>query len=223
MEKNLLRLLKRNPLRVISLFWGWIFSLKNVGEKNNAFPVVFDTPGLGIKINKHKSGKIIINGTLIIGKRGAREPYGNVVINMAEDSTLIINGTVSLGANVHLAVAPGAKLILGSKADGSLTINRGTEILAHEEIRIGSGSMLSWDILIMDSNVHTIVGAQNHKAIIIHEHVWIGCRATILKGVELATGSVVSASAVVVKSVPAKSIVAGNPAKIVKENICWLE
>lgn len=51
MEKNLWRLLKRNPLRVISLFWGWIFSLKNVGEKNNAFPVVFDTSGLGIKIN----------------------------------------------------------------------------------------------------------------------------------------------------------------------------
>ena len=223
MEKNLLWLLKRNPLRVISLLMGWIFSFENVDEKNNAFPVVFDTPGLGIKINKHKSGKIIINGNLVIGKRGAREPYGDVVINMAEDSTLIINGTVSLGANVHLAVAPGAKMILGSKADGSLTINRGTEILAHEEIRIGSGGMLSWDILIMDSNVHTIVGAQNHKAIIIHEHVWIGCRATILKGVELGNGSVVSAGAVVVKSLPQGAIAAGNPAKIVKENIFWLE
>lgn len=45
---------------------------------------------------------------------------------------------------------------------------------------------------------------------------WIGARVTILKGVTIGEGAIVGAGSVVTKDVPAWSVVAGNPAKIVK-------
>ena len=57
----------------------------------------------------------------------------------------------------------------------------------------------------------------------IEENVWVGSRALILKGVRVGKGSIVAAGAVVTKNVPPNCIVAGNPAKVVKENISWKE
>lgn len=54
--------------------------------------------------------------------------------------------------------------------------------------------------------------------IIIGNNVWVGDKATILSGVKIGDGAVIAANAVVTKSIPAYSVVAGNPAKIIKEN-----
>ena len=51
----------------------------------------------------------------------------------------------------------------------------------------------------------------------IGSNVWIGDKATILPNVTIGDGAVIAANAVVTKDVPAYSIVAGNPAKIIKE------
>ncbi|QBP43095.1 acyltransferase [Paenisporosarcina antarctica] len=50
----------------------------------------------------------------------------------------------------------------------------------------------------------------------IEDNVWIGAKATILGGVEVSTGSIVAAGAVVIKDVPIRAIVGGVPAKIIK-------
>ena len=52
----------------------------------------------------------------------------------------------------------------------------------------------------------------------IGNNVWIGDKATILPGVTIGDGAVVAANAVVTKDVPAYSVVAGNPARIIKQN-----
>lgn len=59
------------------------------------------------------------------------------------------------------------------------------------------------------------------KPISIGDHVWIGLNATILKGVTIGEGSVIAAGSVVVKDVPAHTLVGGIPAKVLKENIEW--
>lgn len=54
--------------------------------------------------------------------------------------------------------------------------------------------------------------------VIIGNNVWIGDKATVLGGVIIGDGAVVAANSVVTKDVPAYSVVAGNPARIIKHN-----
>lgn len=56
-------------------------------------------------------------------------------------------------------------------------------------------------------------------AVIIGDNVWIGDKATILPNVTIGDGAVIAANAVVTKDVPAYSVAAGNPAKIIKQAI----
>ena len=55
------------------------------------------------------------------------------------------------------------------------------------------------------------------KPVKIGDRVWIGIAATILPGVTIGENSIVAAGAVVTKDVPPNTIVAGNPAKVVKK------
>ena len=57
---------------------------------------------------------------------------------------------------------------------------------------------------------------------VIGNHVWIGCRATLLKGTYILDNSVVAAGAVVNKSIKEASVLlAGNPSEIKKKGISW--
>ena len=58
---------------------------------------------------------------------------------------------------------------------------------------------------------------ENDSDVVIENDVWIGANATILKGVTIHSGSVVSAGAVVTKDVPPFTIVGGVPAKVIKK------
>ena len=55
------------------------------------------------------------------------------------------------------------------------------------------------------------------KPVVIKQNAWIGAKATILPGVTVGKNAVVAANAVVTKDVPANTVVAGNPAKIIKK------
>ena len=60
------------------------------------------------------------------------------------------------------------------------------------------------------------------QPITVGSHVWFGCRCLILKGVTVPDDCVVAAGSLLNGNYPvAKSIIAGNPAKTVKENISW--
>ena len=61
----------------------------------------------------------------------------------------------------------------------------------------------------------------NAQPIIIEDHVWIGANATILPGVTVGYGAIVAAGAVVKNNVPPKCLVAGIPARIIRENVEW--
>lgn len=65
-------------------------------------------------------------------------------------------------------------------------------------------------------------GWSDEEPVIIEDNVWIGSRVTILPGVTIGTGCIIGASAVVTKSMPPFSVVAGNPAKVVKNRKCKL-
>lgn len=106
---------------------------------------------------------------------------------------------------------------------GSMFINKGSMIECACHISIGDDCLFGSDVLIRDSDGHVIDNNLDRVSIpiIIEDHVWIGSRAMVLKGVRIGKGAVVAAGAVVTRDVPAGCLVAGVPAKVIRKNIIW--
>jgi acetyltransferase-like isoleucine patch superfamily enzyme len=97
----------------------------------------------------------------------------------------------------------------------------GSRLSASDEITLGNGVMLANGAYVTDSDWHTIydrtVRDERVTPVHIGENVWLGDHATVLKGVTIGKNSIVAARAVVTRDVPENVVVAGNPAKVVKE------
>lgn len=117
-------------------------------------------------------------------------------------------------------------------------IGGGTILSISSKLIIGNNVLISYDCLITDHNSHSIdpqirakdmgnVLNGNPKSwegvktneIEINDNAWIGAKSIILKGVVIGKNSIIAAGSVVTKSVPENSIVAGNPATIIRSNI----
>lgn len=172
----------------------------------------------------HKSAKLILkNGVFsinILWCNRCRAKFKSELI-LSENSEAIIENDFGLYQGASIYVAPNAKILI--KGNGFANTN--TQINCFDYVEIGCGTYISDDVRIQDSDNHSIIENGNVKTntapIIIGDHVWIGKNAIILKGVTIGAGSVVAAGSVVVKNVPAHSLVAGNPARVIKDFIEW--
>lgn len=114
-----------------------------------------------------------------------------------------------------------AKIKIGKNT----TVGYHSFMFASEKIEIGDDCMIGPFSYIVDSDHGkkkdvTMNRQPNETApIIIHNDVWIGTGAKILKGVTIGEGAVVAAGAVVKEDVPPYKIVGGIPAKIISERL----
>lgn len=93
-------------------------------------------------------------------------------------------------------------------------------------ITIGNDCMFSGNVEIWNSDTHLITDMEGHginqsKPIIIGNHVWLGKGVKVLKGVNIGHNSVIGMGSIVTKNIMDNSIAAGNPARIIKNNIKW--
>ena len=136
------------------------------------------------------------------------------------DSSVTFGNSVCLYDNVKISIVNcGETPVL--KIGNGVSIGDRTEIHVGKEVTIGDGTLISWDCCIMDRDYHAIGDAEIMKPVHIGNHVWIGCKAVILKGVTIGDGAVIAAGAIVTKDVPPRCVVGGNPARVIKENIDW--
>ena len=164
--------------------------------------------------------RIIINGKLRIGNQQVRGARQQTRIWLEEGAELIIRGNFAIGADSYIRVYKNSKLILHNGF-----FNEHVQVTAGDTIEIGNGCAIGRDVVIRSYDGHSVKDEHFKicKPVSIGEHVWIGQGANILKGVNVGDGAIIAANAVVTKDVPAHCAVAGNPAKIVKENILWEE
>jgi acetyltransferase-like isoleucine patch superfamily enzyme len=101
-------------------------------------------------------------------------------------------------------------------------INDGTNLYAMTAIVIGDHTMIGDQVTIYDASCHHVSPDLPPVAqpVTIGRNVWIGSRAMILPGVVIGDHAVIGAGSIVTKSIPARSVAVGNPAKVIKTFDC---
>ncbi len=128
---------------------------------------------------------------------------------LGENSTIEDFATINNGVG-NVIIGDRTRIGLGNTLIGPITI--GNDIMFAQNI-VMSGLNHSYEDLTMsihDQKVST-------KEIVIEDEAWIAANAVIVAGVRVGKHSVVAAGSVVTKDVPPYSIVAGNPAKLIKQ------
>jgi galactoside O-acetyltransferase len=110
-----------------------------------------------------------------------------------------------------------------------------SHLVCHSGIDIGNDVIISWGVTIVDHNSHSIEWARRSSDVerwrhgkknwdgvavapaVIEDKVWIGFGAGILKGFRVGTGAVIGAHSLVSRDVAPFTVVAGNPAKVIRE------
>ena len=143
------------------------------------------------------------------------------------DGIINFTGKASLGRGSSLQVKKDGELSLGKR----FRTTAGTTIICDHAISIGDEFLSSWDNLIMDSDQHEIFDSNggiinSPRSIIIGNHVWLGCRTTLLKGCILPDNCVVAAGSVLTKTFTQSQSVIGGSGKmqmVLRQNVTWKE
>lgn len=98
----------------------------------------------------------------------------------------------------------------------------GVSISCRAGVKIGDRCLFGSGVMLLDNDAHSLLPEHRNdekyikrSPIRIGDDVFIGARAIVLKGVSIGSCAVIAAGAVVVKDVPPRTIVGGNPAKVI--------
>ena len=160
-------------------------------------------------------------------------------VDIDETAQFVLDGILTLGCKAfadsaletRFFVGPNAKVTVAGDfsvnngsdirvlANGVLALNEGfcndgVQIVCAKNVTIGRGCAIARDVIIRDYDAHQLVGHGHEMAkdIVIGEHVWIGTRAMILKGVTIGDNTIIGAGSVVVHDIPGNSLTVGSPA-----------
>ncbi len=113
-------------------------------------------------------------------------------------------GHAALYPGVRLQCRQGGRIAIG---DGSF-INHDTRIRSRTSVEIGTGCMVSWDVLITDTTADSAA-----RSVSIGDRCWIGAKALLLGGTRLGDDCIVAAGSIVQGHFEPGRIIAGKPAK----------
>ena len=103
--------------------------------------------------------------------------------------------------------------------EGSCFIGHGSKISVAEGAILSFGNNFTCTAETTDYN-NNVINAP--KSIVIGNNVWIGCRSIIMKGVNIAAGTVVAAGSIITKDVLEQNCIIGkNPIQVIKRNVLW--
>lgn len=148
--------------------------------------------------------------------------FSRTVIQL--EGKIIFSGKTSIGHGSKISIGKNGVLETGK----NFIITAETAIICHKKIKFGDNVLISWENLFMDTDLHKIKSIETNsimndsEEIFIGNNVWIGCRNLILKGSQISNNCVIGSNSLINKKFNRSNIlIAGNPAKILKENIIW--
>ena len=154
------------------------------------------------------------------------------VCNLQNDKSRIAIGKKTMIRGELLLFKFGGKIEIGNNS----YIGKDSRIWSADNVKIGNNVLISHNCNIIDTDSHEINGIERSERYIemiekghwetqgnikvgkieIKDYAWISFGVTILKGVTIGKGAIIGANSVVTKDVPDWTIVAGNPAKIIR-------
>lgn len=149
-------------------------------------------------------------------------------------------------APVGVQIGRGTCVYMGSLFDvgrhgritlGDYVLVNSARFTCDAEIEVGDYCLISWNVVFMDTyripldvagrkreieqalerSPRRLIGEAEARPIRIGKNVWIGFDACVLPGVTIGEGSIVGAHSVVAEDVPPYTIVAGNPARVIRQ------
>lgn len=155
----------------------------------------------------------------------------SVANNMPDPSAIVIGAYTHIKGEL-LTFGHGGRISIGEYC----YVGEQTHIWSAQEISIGDRVLIAHNVNIFDNSTHPIGASERHRqfkdiiasghprvidlseqAVKIGDDVWIGCMSVILKGVTIGRGAIIGAGSVVTRDVPPYTIVAGNPASVIRE------
>ena len=173
-----------------------------------------------LKLMKVRYGKgLLLKGVpVIFNKKGACMEFGkNVVVKSS-----FLSNLVGLYQRTVIVTRTSEAVI---KIGNNVGIS-GATIYARSRIEIGDNTCIGGNTKILDNDFHPLEAEARNadikekigtKPVLIGKNCFIGCNVLILKGTELGEGCVVGAGAVVSGKFEAGSVIAGNPAKVIRQ------
>lgn len=175
----------------------------------------------------HMGGRVQIRDPVRFGM--VRVGFGKIeIFDRARSRTIwYVDGDVTFCGQAQ--INHGCRL----EVKGSLELGRNVRLMAenqivcHRRIVIEDDTLISWDVLLMDTDHHAMLDADGRPReltgeIVVGSGAWIGSRVTVLKGVTLGPGSVVAANTSLHRSFPQpRVLIGGNPPRILRENVRW--
>lgn len=174
------------------------------------------TADLNTKLILDSSARININGQLELNQNCIKNNGRSTILRMDKHTVFTVCGNSRFYYDGDIILFPNAKFSMGDSF-----INSNCKIRCHEHISIGNGCVISHDCTIMDSDAHYLNGDNHTEPVEIGNHVWIGTRVVVLSGVKIGDGAVIAAGALVNSNIPAYSMAAGVPARVIKEKVEW--
>lgn len=182
--------------------------------------------------------KLIESGMVTIGVRTKADDLKIELRGNYSEKGIVSIGNDSLLSGTFVVETSNGRMRVGDRS-----FIGGGLFVCTDEINIGSDVMFSWGCTVIDTDAHSLswehrkndvkdwkrgvdegaVGKYKDwshvksKRIEVKDKAWIGFNVIILKGVTIGEGAVVAAGSVVTKDVPDYSVVAGNPAIVVKK------
>lgn len=137
---------------------------------------------------------------------------------------LVLKGKASLGHGSALFIADTGEVIFGQNVQFTAEV----KIDSHKAITFGDDCLVSWDVLIMDTDHHDILNnltsliVNKPEPIHIGNEVWIGCRTMILKGAKIPDNTIIAAGTIITKHFNTQNtIIGGIPGRIIKRDVSW--
>lgn len=140
-------------------------------------------------------------------------------LHVVNDGQLVIGSRVQFLCRFvpsTLVVFKGGRLEIGDET----MLNFGADISATRSVKIGRDCLIGTHAIILDNDYHDLLDRHRvpePKPVTIGDRVWIGNRVIVLPGVTIGDDAAVGAGSVVTSDVPPRSVVVGNPARVVRQ------